>query len=147
MRDKIINGMNNDEMRKSVIVKDKLTCEELIRICRSEDIINDQSTSLRNKEVKEINYVGNHKKKLQEHTHSKDRKYRYCGKAREYKKELCTLYIVHCTAYGKTCIKCGRKNHFKSMCKSDTVKVEKVQSVYHIRGKCKEKNSLDHLQK
>ena len=66
MRDKIINGMKNDEMRKSVIVKDKLTCEELIRICRSEDIINDQSTSLRNKEVKEINYVGNHKKKTQD---------------------------------------------------------------------------------
>ena len=34
IRDKIINGMRNDQLRRQLITKEKLTCDELIKICR-----------------------------------------------------------------------------------------------------------------
>ena len=70
--------MKNDGLRKSLITKDNLTCTELIRICRAEDISLEQNSILRKKEV---NYIDNYKgKKSYNQTNNKDKKCRFCGK-------------------------------------------------------------------
>ena len=121
IRDKIINGMRNNNLRKSLITRSNLTCEMLIKICRAEDISQEQSTTLKTKET--INYI-NSKPKKQYQEKIKEIKCRYCGGIHQFKKELCP-------AYGKTCAKCNRMNHYRSMCKASE-KNERVQNVFSV---------------
>ena len=136
IRDNIINGMKNDGLRKALITKDNLTCTEIIRICRAEDLSLEQHSILRKKEV---NYIDNYKgKKSYNQVNNKDKKCIFCGKNHNFKK---VLY----PAYGKTCTKCGRKNHFKIMCKSEVT--EKVQSVFTISMNVNNVKTIDQLPK
>ena len=121
IRDKIINGMRNNNLQKSLITRSNLTCEMLIKICRAEDISQEQSTTLKTKET--INYI-NSKPKKQYQEKRKEIKCRYCGGIHQFKKELCP-------AYGKTCTKCNRMNHYRSMCKASE-KNERVQNVFSV---------------
>ena len=121
IRDKIINGMRNNNLRKSLITRSNLTCEMLIKICRAGDISQEQSTTLKTKET--INYI-NSKPKKQYQEKRKEIKCRYCGGIHQFKKELCP-------AYGKTCAKCNRMNHYRSMCKASE-KNERVQNVFSV---------------
>ena len=43
--------------------------------------------------------------------HGNDQKCDYCGQSHKWGKR-------NCPAFGKTCDKCGQKNHFKTVCKS-----------------------------
>ena len=97
IRDKIINGMRNDQLRRQLITKEKLTCDELIKIYRADDLCRDQNDKLWSRETL-INLTKN--KKKQENHHKKEIKCRYCGKIHLFKKELCP-------AYGKICGKCS----------------------------------------
>ena len=121
IRDKIINGMRNNNLRKSLITRSNLTCEMLIKICRAEDISQEQSTTLKTKET--INYI-NSKPKKHYQEKRKEIKCRYCGGIHQFKKELCP-------AYGKTCAKCNRMNHYRSICKASE-KNERVQNVFSV---------------
>ena len=121
IRDKIINGIRNNNLRKSLITRSNITCEMLIKICRAEDISQEQSTTLKTKET--INYI-NSKPKKQYQEKRKEIKCRYCGGIHQFKKELCP-------AYGKTCAKCNRMNHYRSMCKASE-KNERVQNVFSV---------------
>ena len=91
--------MNNDGLRKALITKDNLTFAELISICRAEDISLEQSTILRQKENE--NYIEKNKgKKTYSQTFNREKKFRFCRKIHNFKKEL--------FAYRKTYSKCGR---------------------------------------
>lgn len=49
--------------------------------------------------------------------------YKYCGKTHPWRKDSCP-------AYGKKCAKCGRFNHFVSVCKSKTGYNDQQRSQY-----------------
>ena len=50
IRDKIINGMRNDRLRRQ-LTKEKLTCDELIKIYQADDLCRDHNDKLGSREI------------------------------------------------------------------------------------------------
>lgn len=104
LRDKIVIGVNDAELQKDLLKIRKLTLKNCIDMCRA-----NEKATLQNKDIKpeSINKIF---QKNQFPSQSKP-KCKFCGKSHEFRKELCP-------AYGKTCRKCQRPNHFAEKCLS-----------------------------
>ena len=135
IRDRLINGMKSESLRKTMMLKEKLTSDELIKMCKTEDMTVNQCRRLANNSENvnqmKVKYQGKQSTKIrdQDKTHYERndkvlKKCRYCGKEHAWDKNKCP-------AYGKICSNCGKKNHYKIMCKAD--KNEKsISSIFKV---------------
>ena len=121
-------GVKEPALRKKLLQERQLTLEKAIDICKSGEItaqhMKDLATAT---DANEIHALKHHKEKKprlpKDPRDSKGAKTcNYCGGNHELKREKCP-------AYGKTCGKCGKSNHFAKVCKKRGRRKKPVNAV------------------
>ena len=112
IRDRLVLGIRDESIRKKFLQEKKLNISRAIDIGRS-----GETTNIRLQEIKkpsatgsdEINAIKTKKagNQRQRRVRETNRLYRYCGGSHRR---------GACPAYGQTCEKCGRQNHFSQVC-------------------------------
>nr|XP_054769525.1 uncharacterized protein LOC129277362 [Lytechinus pictus] len=121
LRDRIICGISDGDMRQRLLREPGLTYERCILACRALEFSRQNAGILDGPDEERVHSVRpkeakySRPKSSKEKTKSKPTKMvircKFCGKQHEQVKEKCP-------AYGKECGKCGKPNHFKAVCKS-----------------------------
>lgn len=114
LRDRLVFGISDSKVRERLLREADLTLAKTDEICRAAE-----SMSLQMKIVEEnastyVHTVKLGKEQLKSQESDKPVAYRECwncGYRHEHKKETCP-------AFGKTCNKCNKKNHFAAKCRS-----------------------------
>ena len=135
IRDRIVVGIRDNGTRKRLLQEAKLTLNKCIDICRSSEATAAQLQAMGNQE--DLKFVADDKQKSKS---PEDRKppekagkvvisCKFCGKKHVRSKE-------ECPAWGKSCSKCGEKNHFAVKCSkpskpSNPVKKKKKRRPVH----------------
>ena len=137
IRDKIVCGIRSDSIRTKLLQESKLTLERCISLARSAETSKTQ--------VKEIT-SGNNDDKVNKVDHKQSRRQfqkalpkpqicqecLFCGKSHERDRNKCP-------AFGKTCTKCRKQNHFARCCNSYASSSHKVHEI------CDESSSEEEL--
>eukprot|EP00112_Aurelia_sp_Birch-Aquarium-sp1_P015145 Seg333.2 transcript_id=Seg333.2/GoldUCD/mRNA.D3Y31 product="hypothetical protein" protein_id=Seg333.2/GoldUCD/D3Y31 len=122
LRDRIVIGVMDDNLRKHLIQKRGLTLTECLDMCRSFESTRSQLQVISGKQeaINKIHKSSFKQSKQPESKAKRDNKQpeiiecTFCGQSHAKKKELCF-------AWGKHCNKCKGKNHFAKCCKSKRV--------------------------
>ena len=137
IRDRLVLGINNNNIQKKLLQDRKLTLTKAIDICRSSEKTKQQVKNISADNATneaEINAFVNNKTEAGSRERGRvgvDRRdggpnqirCRYCGTTHQRKKELCP-------AFGSRCNKCGRENHFAKVC----MRKEKIQRKKSVRA-------------
>ena len=112
--DRIVLGVSDSKVQTELLKRRDLTLEQCIDICKASESALAQNSAMRpNEQVHRVatndKKEGDKPKKRQMRQNSELRSCKFCGESHKMKKELCP-------AYGKTCSKCGLKNHFAVKC-------------------------------
>ena len=117
IRDRMVVGIFDKGIRKKLLQESKLTLQSCIDICRANECTKQQLQTM--DQPDEVYAVDERKprrdRKLKSKNDTKNDKTpklincKFCAKKHEEKKEKCP-------AWGKTCDKCGAKNHFSVVC-------------------------------
>ena len=114
LRDRIVLGIRDSDTQTELLKVRKLTLEKCIDICRASE-----NASIKNKvlhpESANVHKVGlgksvvKHQKSDLSESYANFNSCKFCGNKHYFRKDKCP-------AYGKTCSKCGKDNHFASKC-------------------------------
>ncbi|CAG2188276.1 unnamed protein product [Mytilus edulis] len=140
VRDRIVCGISNSSLRERLLRTLDLTLDKTMQLGRAAELTNERIKTLENPTAAsntEVNAVRNRTKpntkfKQKQSTYVKHDKqqYRnnnnckYCGRKHEHSRSSCP-------AYGQTCRKCGKTNHFESVCQSG--KITKTRRPHQVR--------------
>ena len=122
LRDRIVVGINNTKTKDLLFAEPNLSLQRAIEICELREGAEKAAQAL--KSEAEVTVVKMKKQGRRQHNSkeqvSKDSfKCKYCGYNHDKRR---------CPAFGKTCAKCGRRNHFAAMCKADEQQGSKGRS-------------------
>ena len=106
IKDRIVLGVNEESITRRLLKCRQLNLQQCVSICRSEE-----SADLQFKRLS----VENDESQLHAIRPSNAISCNFCGLRHERRKEKCP-------AWGKTCNKCRKQNHFASKCRSYPVK-------------------------
>ena len=139
IKSRVIQGCYSNELRIQALSKESITAEELLQLGRAIELSKTQSKCIVEERVNEVSAIRTQKpisfnnnnrnsnsnrqqaytqnriksfekeKRSQSDTSVQMKSCTYCGK--EHQKGR------HCPAYGKKCHKCGKINHFSTVCK------------------------------
>lgn len=99
IRDRIVCGIQNENVRKQMLKERNLTLERAVELCQIDEITVERIKEMNIKQ--EVDEVRTTTKKV------KGRQCRKCGKSHGYGK---------CPAYGSQCNYCSGYNHYSEMC-------------------------------
>ena len=127
IRDRLICGINDSNLRERLLRVADLDLQKCLEICRAAELSKERIKTLETPsasglEIHAVKHKTRHtpqqnrqpqqKPKSSYHANSQSTSTcKYCGRKHEYSK-------TKCPAFGKECRKCGKPNHFESMCKS-----------------------------
>ena len=117
LRDRIVIGVYDKQTQQSLLRERGLTLKKCIDICRTAEQAKAQYAALRPEQIHAMashKFKRNPKQKTEQKKTSGQMTCKFCGKTHRFVKS-------ECPAWGKTCSKCGLKNHFKVMCPRVTV--------------------------
>ena len=118
IRDKIVFSVEG-KMQELLLREKTLDLQKAIDICRSYEITSKQKKEMQTQHIDKVEAKGGAKTKSDptytSSAYIKD--CRFCGKDHKKKKEFCP-------AWGETCRKCSKKNHFEKKC---TQKVHMIE--------------------
>jgi len=100
IKDRIVVGITNNSVRAQMLQKSALTLEQAIDMCKSVEQTQAHMSTLNDQTTASMDQV---------RTHQTTFLCRRCGKTHQPRS---------CPAFGQTCSKCGRKNHFASKCRT-----------------------------
>ena len=109
VRDRVVYGINNDNVRFLLLKEKKLTLERAVELCMLNERSKEHSSLLQSKTVE--THEIRHKPKNREHKAHTDKyndKCKNCGYVHRNE---------YCPARGQQCKKCKGWNHFQSCCK------------------------------
>lgn len=113
VRDRIVCGITNDQVRGRLLREADLTLEKAIDICRASEITTTQIKALTEEvemnRIRRVRPKDNRAKASTGRLEQNELSCNRCGFKHEIKK---------CPAIGQTCKTCHKKNHFAKMCKS-----------------------------
>ena len=113
IKDRLVCGIENDKLRRSLLQEDKLTLLKAIELCQISELSEQRMKELTTtSEVHEVTYP--RKKDPSQCS--------YCG----------NVHKKNCPAYGKKCRACGKLNHFERVCRSTARVTKGRQSVNSI---------------
>ena len=115
-------GVREDQVRKELLQKRKLSLDEAVDHCRSCEA-SSRAMRLITEKKETIHKVESKKQKKQ-----RGKVCYFCGGIHDWKKRK------ECPAYGKKCKKCGRDNHFESVCGKVPWMKKNKQSVHSVEG-------------
>jgi len=126
LRDRLVFGITDDKVRKTLLREPNLTLSRTDEICRASETMNEQMKTICS-DPESINAVGSYKTQYasrrgdngKQGSGGSSEKGKFsvrecwnCGRQHSYyKRELCP-------AFGKTCDKCHKLNHFAKKCRS-----------------------------
>lgn len=131
IRDRVVCGCNEAGLRERLLREDKLTLEKCLQICRATELSRENSKTLSGNTVEEVHVI--------KQTERQDRdtvSCKFCGKTHERNK-------LKCPAYGKSCKKCGKENHFAVKCRSTLEKIKTTRKVHHVTDQDSEEEYED----
>ena len=117
IKDKIVSGIRDDPVRSRLLRENKLTLNRAEEICRAAELSELQLKLMKNDQDSICPVFANKTKYDQSQTKNPSESCSYCGLKHQPRR---------CPAYGKLCNKCGKKNHFMSVCRSATAQVKNV---------------------
>ena len=121
LKDRVVVGIRNEKTRDVLFAEPKLDLPRAIEICNLHEGAEKAAEALK----KEADVCVVHKKKTPKR-HEKSKKVcSFCGYEHPFEKKKCP-------AYGKTCAKCGLKNHFALMCKQQEDSEDEHNRVHEI---------------
>ena len=119
VRDRVVGGINDDEVRKKLLAKSDLTLKEAEEICKANEKAIQGVKSLGDKtwNCAEANYIkqtGRRKPQYQQYNQNTKAK-----NSQQQQQRLCNfcakMHVLgrqYCPAFGKQCLSCGKYNHF-----------------------------------
>ena len=112
IRDKVVFGIQNQGVKERLLREADLTLEKALDICRTSETTKQQISAMQTTKPAEDEVYRIEKSKFQpsrqQHS-SASIQCDYCGTKHQPRQ---------CPAYGKTCNRCSKRNHFSSVCKS-----------------------------
>ncbi|XP_011674436.2 uncharacterized protein K02A2.6-like [Strongylocentrotus purpuratus] len=127
LMDRLLLGVSDDSMREKMMGIPDLTLSKAIDICKAVEAASLQMKALKNEEVvykvyKKVSTGASHYSKRPGKSSGKlkdatdPKRCKFCCKMHEMKKEKCP-------AWGRTCMACKQKNHFKGseVCRASTI--------------------------
>ena len=124
LRDRIVMGIRDDATRRKLLQTRQLDLKMTIDICRANESSSRQVREMRaTDDVQKLHSsrkpqpvdVGTQnvprRSKPQQRASQPTAKCKFCGQEHKFQKELCP-------AFGRTCKKCKKPNHFADMCRS-----------------------------
>ena len=108
IRDRIVCGIRDAAVRKSLLQMPNLTLQKCIDTVRAAEITSQQLKKMNSEAESTVHAVSSAKHKKVK-TKKKIISCKYCGKQHEWNKEICP-------AYGTKCAKCKQYNHFAIKC-------------------------------
>ena len=146
IRDRIVVGIKDNDTRKRLLQEAKLTLNKCIDICRSSEATAAQLQAMGNQE--DLKLVAESKQKAK---FAADGKVppkggkaliscKFCGKKHVRSRE-------ECPAWGKSCSKCGEKNHFAVKCSkfSRPPKCKKIKKRKPVHAMQEDSSSEEYL--
>ena len=137
IRDRIISGMSDDNLRQRLLAKEKLTLYDVLRTCKNEETAIVQADTFKKDTV---NAVYNRRKETKQYKEDSNRTNRYREESNRYRdesksQEKCKYCgRIHeprqCPAYNSTCHECGKKNHYAKMCRN---KIKNINRVFRVQ--------------
>ena len=124
LRDRIVCGVKDNTVRELLLRETKLTLDKSLEICRASEMATKEMNKLIRENVAEsisVDLVSKRSRKPYKSQASPSlnadsdnhrnygRKCKFCGNSHKFKK-------VHCPAWGKTCSRCDKDNHFAICC-------------------------------
>lgn len=116
LRDRLVLGIKDVAVRKKLLQDRQLTLQRAIDICRSGETTSKQLRELKKPPAtEEIHAIAGKRNKKTETGNQRDTRHtrnpscKYCGGTHEDRRSACP-------AFGQTCKKCARKNHFARVC-------------------------------
>ena len=122
LRDKLMFGIRDSKVRKSLLREKNLSLEKTDEICRSHETMVQQMRDVNDAglSVADAGSVNAVSKKPKRGKHRRGRGSRnantrgnsceFCGREHDLAKR------ENCPAFGRSCNKCGKKNHFANVC-------------------------------
>ena len=111
VRNRLLCGICDDNVRQRLLAKDKLDLETCIKECRSTSITRQQVQQMKTAIATVTNGIPTGMAVSDNVFAVTTRHCDYCGTAHQ-------RGLRFCPAYGRECTSCGRKNHFSTVCKS-----------------------------
>lgn len=124
IRDQVVIGISNSTLRKRLLQESPLTLKKCLEMCRASEAATHQMEDIEPKE--NISQVTKRVESMVKDCY-------FCGEDHIRKKEKCP-------AWGKTCGKCGFRNHVEKKCKTRTERRAQQSSEE------KNKEKINHLQ-
>ena len=118
LRDRIISGMKDNELRKRILSRADVNLDTVIKLCKVLKTAASQAEAFESKN--QINAIYKKKQVNTRPNSSEKYKCKKCGETHEKRS---------CPAYGKTCYLCKRSNHYAKMCTAQ--KNYNTQKGYH----------------
>ena len=128
IRHRIVFGVKEPALRKKLLQERQLTLEKAIDICKSRETtaqhLKNLPTATDLNEIHALKHRNDRKPRLPEDPRDSKgaKKCKYCGGKHVLKRGKCP-------AYGKTCEKCGKSNHFARVCKQRDQRKKPVNTV------------------
>nr|XP_008111816.1 PREDICTED: uncharacterized protein LOC103279281 isoform X1 [Anolis carolinensis] len=137
IRDKVVFSLQQEKLKQNLLQEADLTLEKAVEICRvdettraqlrtmaitsEEGVFELQDSHGENKEI--ITQALGTRESRHRDNWKNQNKCGYCGTAHEPRR---------CPAFGKTCNKCGKKNHYARLCRSRVTNPVNIQARQHI---------------
>ena len=117
LRDRIIFGIADNKVRERLLREPELNLSKTLDICRASEMSQAQIKTVSEFNSPNVHLLQENKKASEgklsggEPSPANQLRYpcRFCGRKHESKREACP-------AWGKTCVKCGKENHFARKC-------------------------------
>lgn len=152
IRDRLVCGIIDNSIRRKLLQISDLTYDKCIDVCRATEATKSQLSAMAANDTlpaSDVNFTANSKKKPSKNDATKtggdhDFECRYCGRRHIRGRN-------NCPAFGKTCAKCGKANHFAAKCLSskrkpvNTVEVESDDSDILTISITEDKQSVMHI--
>ena len=126
IKDRIVTGILDDETRQTLLQERKLDINKCIDICKGVEAAKVRVKTMAGSADSQVNRIQAPKSTKQKrsthhkrHTGGPKIACKYCGGMHEHKKEKCP-------AYGKSCKKCGKQNHFAKVCQQTKGRVHQI---------------------
>ncbi len=148
LRDRIVCGILDNNLRERLLRESELDLDKCVQICRATELSKEQLKTLETPSTvhavrsKQPSHPSSSQKKGKNRRNPSKQSTqtaamidcKFCGKTHEMKRS-------QCPAYGQTCRKCKRPNHFANCCQSKSA--SKVHKVEQDSDECVEADYFD----